>query len=258
MGLRISERGFSSFNLCSALTWSARCPRSRRIRLRQCHSIGSVRFGLPPELGHAVVNNRSSIRLCTSTTCIICIMTSVFCTAFSRHFPGIHRPVLNSIRTPSGLSGTGTAAGAATPAPGPPPSSRAEPLRHTVVKRASILRLVDFGFESCAASFRVSLSSLGLREAWHPSVSLCLMRSALLPSRFDSRHTFRDSRDPEEDLLRKNAAVLLRTCAPCAVFHMPSQDWVSPWELLSKASDTSFTAQPVRCFASRTVHSPQS
>ena len=46
------------------------------------------------------------------------------------------RASIGSSWTPSGLSGTGTAGGAATPAPGPPPSSRGKPLRYAVVKRA--------------------------------------------------------------------------------------------------------------------------
>ena len=68
-GLKMSKCGFSSLNLFSALTWSARCPRSRsqsqihchtctqsecasslparrRERLRKCHIIGSERLGL--------------------------------------------------------------------------------------------------------------------------------------------------------------------------------------------------------------------
>ena len=72
-------------------------PGRRRIRLRQCHSIDSERLGLSPVLGYAVVNHRSWIVLCTSTTCVICLMTRIFCTAFSRRFLGIHRLVLNLI-----------------------------------------------------------------------------------------------------------------------------------------------------------------
>ena len=98
----MSKCGFSSLNLFSALTWSARCPRSYpnrmsidtpalnpnaparcqqadELRLHQCHSIGSERLGLPLKLRHAVVNHRSWIGLCTSTTYVICFVTSIFC-----------------------------------------------------------------------------------------------------------------------------------------------------------------------------------
>ena len=46
-----------------------------------------------------------------------------------------------------------------------------------------ILRLCDFSFESCAATFRVSVSSLpprGIGTRGHPSVFTCFMMSALL------------------------------------------------------------------------------
>ena len=82
---------------CTQSECASSLPARRRIRSRRCHSIGSERLGLPPELGDAVINQLSWIRLCTSTTCVICFMTSIFCTAFSRRFPGVHRLVLDSI-----------------------------------------------------------------------------------------------------------------------------------------------------------------
>ena len=97
MGLKMSKCGFDLVgslpqipsqtqihcHTCTQSDCANPLPARRRTRLRQCHSTGSERLGLPPELGHAVVNHRSWIGLCTSTTCIICFMTSIFCTALS-------------------------------------------------------------------------------------------------------------------------------------------------------------------------------
>ena len=110
MGLKMSKCGLSSlsfdlvgslpqipsqtqihYHSCTQSGCASSLPARRRIRLHQCHSFGSERLGLLPELVHAVVNHRSWIGLCTSTTCIICFMTSIFCTTFSRRFSGICR-----------------------------------------------------------------------------------------------------------------------------------------------------------------------
>ena len=125
---------FLSFDLVGSLP-RIRSPTQihcHSIRLHQCHSIGSERLGLPPELGHVVVKHRSWIGLCTTTTCVTCFMTSIFCTAFSPRFSASIGPSW----TPSGLGGSGTAAGASAPASGSLPSSRGKLLRYVVVKRA--------------------------------------------------------------------------------------------------------------------------
>ena len=189
----MSKCGFSSLNLFWALTWSARSHPKRttiatpalnplleprpEIRLRRCHSISSERLNLLPGLRMAVVSHRIWIGLHPSTTCVICFMTSILCTTFSRRISGIHRLVLNLIGSGwhwDRCSRLCACTGSSSLVTCKTPQVRC------CQAYSSFFRLGDLSFESCTASFRVSLSSLPLREASAPEASFSQLTSALL------------------------------------------------------------------------------
>ena len=93
-------------------------------------------------------------------------------------------PWRRSTARTSDLGGAGTAAGVSTPAPGPLPSSRGQPLRYAVVKRAlpsSVLALQLRVMHGILQSVLELVSPpRGHRHPRNPSVSPCFMRSALL------------------------------------------------------------------------------
>ena len=177
---------------CTQSECASPLPARRRIRLRQCHGIGFERNGLTPELRHAVVNHRSWIGLYTSTTCINCFMTSIFCTAFSRRFSGIH-PEPHQISVVLELLLV------------PPHLHQVLSLHHVVnfsdTLLSSVLSLLlswRFQLRVVQASFRVSLSSLPCRKASAPEasfsqsmfhdVSLADVQTSALPDRFCLGH----------------------------------------------------------------------
>ena len=116
MGLKMSKCGFSSFNLFWALTWSARSPTSHPKRRSiatptvpscwnlagECASASAqhhqLRAPRPPAWPLACCRQPPNWdRAAHLHDLRLCFMTSIFCTAFSLHFRGIHRLVQNLI-----------------------------------------------------------------------------------------------------------------------------------------------------------------
>ena len=145
MGLKMSKCGFSSLNFFRELTSSARSPRSSQAQVHRHACIQSTctssllepRQRTPPPVPQyqppawpptRVVSHRIGIGLHTSTTCVICFMTSIFCTAFSWHSSA--RPAPHRISV---------ALGPAALAPGPLPSSRAKPLCNPYFMMSALL-----------------------------------------------------------------------------------------------------------------------